>query len=137
MLAQSDSWMLRGVEQQCLVRTANEAAEQANLNLPSGAERTLLRCECGDPGCVTLVAPTHAEYESVRASGSQFIITLDHENPETVWVLSEGERFAVVDVVDGDARRAVRLRNPRHAWVAVTEVEPRAPPEERRRGGSR
>jgi hypothetical protein len=131
MLAQPDGWMVRGVEQQCLVRTANEAAEQANLSRPSGAERTLLRCECGDPGCATLVAPTHAEYESVRARGSQFIITLDHENPETVWVLSEGERFAVVDVVARDARRAVMLRNPRHTWVAVSEVE------ERRRGGSR
>ena len=117
MLAQSGGWMVRGVEQQCLVRVANEASERANTSLAAGAVRTLLRCECGDPGCATLIAPTHAEYEAVRASGSQFIITVDHENPEVAWVLSEGDRYAVIDVVAGDARHAVLARNPRHTWV--------------------
>jgi hypothetical protein len=116
MLALCDGWMVRGVEQQCLVRDANEVSERANMTIASDGLRALLRCECGDPGCATLVAPTHAEYEAVRARGSHFIITLDHEDPEVAWVLSEGDGYAVIDVVAGDARHAVMAHNPRHAW---------------------
>ena len=121
MLAQSGGWTMRGIEQQCLVRTANEASELVNAALADGAVRAPLRCECGDPGCTTLVAPTHAEYEAVRARGSHFIITLDHENPEVSWVLSEGDRYAVIDVVAGDARHVVLARNPRNAWLVRCE----------------
>lgn len=63
------------------------------------------------------MSPTHAEYEDVRSSGSHFIISVDHENPENACVLHQNERHAVVDVVVADARYAVLARNPRHAWV--------------------
>jgi hypothetical protein len=137
MLAQSHGWTVRGVEQQCLVRDANEVSERANTSLAPGGVRGLLRCECGDPGCSTLVAPTHAEYEAVRARGSHFIITLDHEDPEVAWVLSEDDRYAVIDVVAGDARHAVMVHNPRHAWVAGVPVGRRPPGDTGSRGGSR
>lgn len=107
----------READQQCLVRDANEAAEQLNVALTEGALRVALRCECGDPACQALVALTHAEYEAVRAYGSRFLINLNHENPEDSSVLCENARFAVVDVVAGDARYQVLARNPRHAWV--------------------
>jgi hypothetical protein len=44
---------------------------------------------------------------------------VNHENPESAWVLRENEHFAVIDVVAGDARYHVLARNPRHAWVDV------------------
>ncbi len=53
----------------------------------------------------------------MRSHGSHFLIRLNHENPESSWVLSENERFAVIDVVVADARYQVLARNPRHAWV--------------------
>ena len=101
--------------QQCLVRDANETAEGMNVARASGAERSALRCECGDERCEAPVAPTHSEYEAVRFYGSHFIIGIDHENPESSWVLSENPRFAVIDVVAGDARYQVLARNPRNA----------------------
>ncbi len=137
MLAQTDGWMIRGVEQQCLVRNDNELSERANSAVPVGGTRALLRCECGDPGCATLVAPTHAEYEAVRARGSHFIITLDHEDPEHAWVLSEDDRFAVIDVVDREARHAVMARNPRHVWVAAPGSAPTEARGSESKGGSR
>jgi hypothetical protein len=108
-------------EQQCLIRDANEAGERLNAALTEGAARLALRCECGDPVCQQRVCLTHAEYEAVRAYGSRFLVGVNHENPENAWVLSENPRYAVVDVVDGDARYQVLARNPRHAWVEALD----------------
>jgi hypothetical protein len=108
-------------EQQSLVREANEAAELVNDALPKQDVRQALRCECGDPSCQARVVVTHVEYEAVRAYGSHFLISLNHENPEHMWVLFENARFAVIDVVSGDERYQVRGRNPRHAWVEGRE----------------
>jgi hypothetical protein len=104
-----------------------------NLKLQSGAARIELRCECGDPACLERLRPTHAEYEAVRAYGSRFILHLNHENPETASVVSESDRFSIIEVVEGDARYQALARNPRHAWVdAVTpddETGRHSPPE--------
>ena len=110
-------------EQQCLVREANEAAERLNVVLAIDAVRTALRCECGDEACLAPVSLTHAEYEAVRAYGSRFVIGINHENPENSWVLSENPRFAVIDVVAGDARYQVLARNPRYTMARSTREE--------------
>lgn len=99
-------------------RVANEAAERANATLPAGQVPAALRCECGDPGCEERVAPTHAEYEAIRARGSHFLIAVDHENPERDCVVSQARGFAVVDVIDPAARYAALATNPRHSWSA-------------------
>ena len=104
-------------DQQCSIRDANEVIERRNVKLTSGGVRLELRCECGDGACLAQVQPTHAEYEAVRAYGSRFIISANHENPETATVISQNERFAVIDVVAGDARYQALARNTRHAWV--------------------
>jgi hypothetical protein len=111
----------RETEQQSLVRDANEAAELVNDALPEHDVRQALRCECGDPSCQARVVVTHAEYEAVRAYGSHFLISLNHENPENTWVLCENARFAVIDVVSGEERYQVLGRNPRHAWVEAPD----------------
>ena len=110
--------------QQCLVRDANETTERLNAERTAVAVRTALRCECGDPTCESHLDATHAEYEAVRAYGSHFIVGLNHENPESAWVLSENARHAVIDVVAGDARYQVRARNPRHAWTDADDWSP-------------
>jgi hypothetical protein len=108
-------------DQQCLIRDANEAIERWNVKLATAVVRLELRCECGDGACLAQVQPTHAEYEAVRAYGSRFIVFANHENPETATVISENQRFAVIDVVAGDARYQALARNTRHVWVdAVT-----------------
>jgi len=106
---------------QCTARDENEAVERSNDRLTVGASRQALQCECGDAGCDVRLTLTHAEYEDVRAYGSRFVITVNHENPENTAVLSENARFAVVDVVAGVERHEARGRNPRHAWVEPTD----------------
>jgi len=107
--------------QQCLVRDANELTERSNGAPDAVVIRRALRCECGDPTCELQVEASHVEYEDVRAYGSHFLVRLNHENPESSCVLSENARFAVVDVVAGDARYHVLAQNPRHAWTDAHE----------------
>ena len=109
------------VVQQCLVRSANEAAELANAPGAGGDERVSIRCECGDAACDASLAVTRAEYKAVRDYGSRFLVTLNHENPENAWVLSESERFAVIDIVGGAARYHALALNPRHRWVEARD----------------
>lgn len=104
-------------DQQCLIREANESIARLSVKLARDASRLALRCECGDLACLDRVHPTHPEYESVRAYGSRFIVVVNHENPETSSVVSENERFAIIDVVAGDARYQALARHTRHAWV--------------------
>ncbi|MEY2517880.1 MAG: hypothetical protein QOJ89_5244 [bacterium] len=108
-------------EQQCALRLANEAIERRNMAAPVAGERSALRCECGDPVCRVCIDVSHGEYEAVRDYGSRFLITPNHENPENTSVLSENARFAVIDVVAGDARYQVLAGNPRHAWVDAAD----------------
>lgn len=111
----------REVDQQCLIRDANEIVQRLNVALAPTAERLAFRCECGDPVCQARLSLTHAEYEAVREYGSRFAVNVDHENPENAWVLCENARYAVIDVVDGDSRYQVMAQNPRHDWVEVRD----------------
>jgi hypothetical protein len=117
-------------DQQCLVRECNEAIEL--LSPAQRADRLEMRCECGDPACLEQIAPTHAEYDAVRAYGSRFIVRLNHENPETASVVSENDRFAVVDVLERDARRQALARHSRHAWVEAAHATTGPPPADER-----
>ena len=58
-------------------------------------------CECGDDDCGRTISLTRDEYEFVRATSNRFAIALNHENPEAEVVVSECERFAVVDKIEG------------------------------------
>ena len=113
----------QGADLQCRVRDQNEVIARASVARRDG--RRGLRCECGDPCCVALVWLTPAEYEDVRASGSQFLTSVNHEDPLTARVLRETARFAVVDVIAPGPRYAVLARNPRHTWP---EAEAASPP---------
>ena len=110
----------REVDQQCLVRDANEAVERSSRGT-SGVTSMALRCECGDFSCRASLAVTPADYRAVRDYGSRFLIHVNHENPENSSVLSEHADFSVIDVVGGDARYEVLARNPRHKWVEARD----------------
>ena len=111
-------------EQQCVARDANEAVELLNVELTVGMSRAPLRCECGASACPGRLTVAHAEYEAVRGYGSRFVISLNHENPESACVLSENARFAVIDVVAGPVRHRVLADNPRHSWVDAQDRSP-------------
>ena len=106
----ADRWRERESQTQARSRDDNEA--RAHTDAPAvglGA----FRCECGDEGCTCEIQLTLAEYESVRAYATHFVIARDHENPESEQVVEEHERFAVVATVSGEAAKLARRTYPR------------------------
>jgi len=71
-------------------------------------------CECSDPLCRTRISLTRLEYEDVRGYPTRFAIATDHENPEVDQVVSEGDRFTVVQKIAGSAARIARATDRRH-----------------------
>ena len=108
-MATHDRWRERESQLQARSRDDNEAAARAD----TGAPLSSFRCECGDEGCSCEIELTLAEYESVRAYATHFVIARNHENPESEQVVEEHERFAVVATVSGEAAKLARRSYPR------------------------
>jgi hypothetical protein len=104
------TWREREARNEARFRTQNEWVETAGA-----APKALLAfvCECGDGECGRTISLTAAEYESVRATSNRFAIALNHENPESEIVISESERFAVIDKIAGWGLRISRETDPR------------------------
>jgi hypothetical protein len=104
------SWREREARNEARFRTQNEWVETA-----AGIPDLLLTfiCECGDSECCRSISLTTPEYEFVRATSNRFAIALNHENPECEVVISECERYAVVDKIEGWGLRISRETDPR------------------------
>ena len=94
-------------------RDANESTAQTFAATPAGHGVDSFVCECGDRGCTRVISLTLEEYASVRAYATHFAISRDHENPESERVITEGERFAVIETVSPEATKLARRRDPR------------------------
>jgi hypothetical protein len=54
-------------------------------------------CECGHVDCVEHIELTRAEYEDVRTETTHFVLLPGHQNGSVERVISETERFIVVE----------------------------------------
>jgi thermostable 8-oxoguanine DNA glycosylase len=59
-------------------------------------------CECGRDDCTEKIRMTRAEYEAVRASPLRFAIKPEHLIAEVERVVSQNERFAVIEKLVGE-----------------------------------
>ena len=110
-------------------REANVSAAQTFATTPAGQSVDSFVCECGDRACTRVIDLTLQEYASVRAHATHFVISRDHENPESERVITESERFAVIETVSPEATKLARRSDPR--WGH----EQRTPPlPDKRRG---
>ncbi|HET7427385.1 MAG TPA: hypothetical protein VFJ50_10110 [Gemmatimonadales bacterium] len=116
-------WREQEADWQARSREDNES--RVHTHAPGDGDTSSFRCECGDLGCTSVLRLTVAEYESVRAYPTRFLIRRNHENPESEQVVEEHERFAVVDTVSGEAVKHARRSYPRQ-WRQ--EQEPGARP---------
>ena len=99
-------WRDRESEMQVRARRINEWTVVCGT--ARGWPLDLLRCECRDPGCHALVAPTLCEYRAVRIHATRFIVAPDHEDPETERIVQEGSRYAVVESVTAEGVNQAR-----------------------------
>jgi len=87
---------------QALFRQINERIEEKTEGIasePDTPELWEFLCECGAENCVEHVQLSIAEYESVRADPTHFVLLPGHELPEAEVIQSENERFIVVEKI--------------------------------------
>lgn len=94
-------------------RERNETTGRANDARALLRDRGEYACECGYGACASLIYLSHAEYEGVRLEATHFAIAPDHENPEFESVVSQNDRFAVVEKLLEMPRRIARDTDPR------------------------
>ncbi len=104
------SWREVEARNEARFRTQNEWVERT-----VAAPGSLLAfvCECGDGECGQSIHLSIAEYEFVRAVSNRFAVALNHENPECEIVVTECNRFAVIDKIEGWGLRISRETDPR------------------------
>jgi hypothetical protein len=112
----ADSWRCREAKEQARRRDTNESIERSIQSTGRGSANMFF-CECGDSHCDRTVCVTLQEYESVRERPNRFLIVLNHENPEVECVISESQRFAVIETLAGEASRVALRTDPRAPYV--------------------
>jgi hypothetical protein len=95
-----------------LFRQVNERIEDASQTVPATESTMGFLCECDDLECHGKVEVTRAEYESVRAVPTRFIVLPDHVDPEIEHVVFSDDRFGVVEK-EGAAARDAEAHDPR------------------------
>ncbi len=107
------SWRTRESAKQARSREQNELTAQGRTAASTDGGEGSFRCECGDAHCSGAIALTLSEYERVRGRATRFGVARNHENPESEDVIEENGRFAVVEVVTGEATKLARRSDPR------------------------
>jgi hypothetical protein len=113
----SDARSDRMAKNEALFRSVNERVKELTDRLPTVGliddppiEEYL--CECADIECMERVAITPEEYEHVRSNPLWFIVALGHVVPDIELIISENERFIVVEKGPGE-REIVMATDPR------------------------
>ena len=97
---------------QTLFREVNEnIARLTGLFTETGYN--LLICECSDTNCAESLEITAAEYESVRAEGTRFVVVPGHEQAGIDRVVDSKARFLVVEKLGSAADVAPAESRPR------------------------
>ncbi len=109
----ADGKVQRFARNQVLFRAVNERIKDVGdgFGLDDGAEFV---CECSNVDCTARVVLTGVEYEGLRADPRQFFIAVGHFQPLVARVVSEGERYWVVETLPGEPTAiAERTAEPR------------------------
>ena len=82
---------------EALFREVNERIEAVSTTVAPEEKLVPFLCECENKDCAEKISATRAEYETVRAVGTQFIVSPGHENPGVESVVQQNDRFLVVE----------------------------------------
>jgi len=102
----------RVARNEALSREVNEGLEEARISVSSDGFLRMV-CECGYRDCDLLLAITIQEYESVRQDGRRFIVAEEHVMPGMERVVSEHDRYVVVQKREGTPAAVAEATDPR------------------------
>ena len=97
---------------EALFREVNERIEAVSTTVPPEEKLVEFLCECDNKDCAEKISATRAEYEAVRAVGTNFIVTPDHQDPGVESVVQQNDRFLVVEK-EGRAGHDAEKSDPR------------------------
>jgi hypothetical protein len=89
-----------------LFRNVNEQIEALSQEVEHDDSVMEYLCECDRQDCYEKIKVTRAEYESVRADPTHFIVALGHQDPSLERVFASNDRFLVVEKLGAAARNA-------------------------------
>ncbi len=101
----------RVARNESISREINEGIEEAHGPTSDGYVRMV--CECGQPACDRLIAIAIREYERVRTDPRTFAVMNEHVMPDVEEVLSENDRFTVVQKREGTPAAVAEALDPR------------------------
>jgi hypothetical protein len=107
-----DDRVQRVAKNEALFREVNERIKDVNVEFAAEEPADFL-CECGNKDCTKPVGLSLSEYEAVRRDATHFFVVPGHELPDIERVLSQNERFAVVEKIAQEAVEEAVERDPR------------------------
>jgi hypothetical protein len=93
----------RLAKNEALFRGVNERVREVKVDAAHPEQRITFVCECGRETCLEEVELTLAEYEAARSVASQFIVKPGHELADVERVLTESNRYSVVEKHEEEA----------------------------------
>jgi hypothetical protein len=102
----------RVARNEALFREVNERIKDVT-ELLEGSDAAEFVCECGDESCIQPIRIELAEYEQVRRVSTRFVVVPNHVVPDLERVVTQTDRFAVVEKVAPQAVRIVEQEDPR------------------------
>lgn len=102
----------RVAKNESVTREINEGIEEAKAAVSAEGHVRML-CECGRADCDVLVAITLGEYEQVRSDPRTFVVAKDHVLPDVEILVSQTDRFSVVQKREGTPAEVAESLDPR------------------------
>jgi hypothetical protein len=103
----------RLAENEAAFRDVNESLRYVAAESTATVKTLRLVCECGDGQCAEFLDVTVPEYEAVRAVSTHFLVRPGHVAPEIERVVTENDRFAVVEKNPGEPAEIATESDPR------------------------
>ena len=93
-----DSRADRVAKNEAMHRAVNREIENVAEDFGErGGDTIDVLCECGQPGCTSLLSLTIADYDRVHGQRDRFIVAHGHMDPELERVVEESGEYLVVD----------------------------------------
>jgi hypothetical protein len=93
-----DSREERVAKNEAMHRAVNREIENVAEDVGERGEDTIeVLCECGQPGCTSLLSLTIRAYDRVHGQRDRFIVVPGHMDPELERVVEEGDQYLVVE----------------------------------------
>lgn len=101
IMSQVDERAKRRAANEIAFRNANERIRELAEGFRDVSDTAQFVCECWRPDCVEQISLTLADYEAVRREPTWFFVIKGHENLDVERVVSEAERYLVVEKLPG------------------------------------